>query len=527
MRNLFFVYLKLYIFFISNVSIKNFLAIPFKTINLQYNESSKDFFSKIFSNDIYVNITLGTPKQIVKTLIKMEHDQFYIYSEGYSHDKSSTYKNLDIDSKSNFFYLEEKKSEELFYFQFFNSYNELIKIDEDNEKEIYKKIPMNFILIKNLEKNDFSLKWTTNDKKSPLLNNYGLIGLQYQNFNNSIFFIKSLKQSNEINNYVFSLFFINDKINSNNNINNDGYFIVGEDCFDTNNEKNIIKYAKAEQRYGFLKWDIIFDEIFSYPNDNDKNRNIINKNHQVELVIDKPYIIGTDDYQSFIHENFFEDLINKGVCHKKFISINTIYYGYYCDVESELFITKKFPELYLYSRELEEIFILNKNDLFFYDINYNNKDEHFCYFMILFINSKISLLKTRWTLGVPFFKKYRFLFDYDKKSVGFYNQSIFLDVQNDKEDKTKNNNNNSYVYDGDNNKIIKIIFIFILIILLIVLMGIFCKKYANSIKRKKKVNELIDDNYGYKEDKKKNLNINNNRNKNNDYNVELVNKNNI
>lgn len=47
-----------------------------------------------------------------------------------------------------------------------------------------------------------------------------------------------------------------------------------------------------------------------------------NKNQQVQLIIDKPYIIGTDEYESFIYINFFEELINKGVCFKKFISIN-------------------------------------------------------------------------------------------------------------------------------------------------------------------------------------------------------------
>lgn len=359
------------------------MVIPFNTINLQYNESSADYFSKIFSNDLYINISLGNPKQVVKSLLKMEQDQFYIYSNGYSYNISSTYKNLNNNSESFEYFSDEKKSEDIFYFQLYKPYKEFSQKLLQSQKSINEIIAINFILIKNYQKNDFSINWTTNDKRSPLLNNYGLVGLQYNipELNNKIFFIKSLKEAKVINNYLLSIFF-NNESKINNNLEPNGYLIIGEEISEENDN---IKFINDEKRHGIIKWDIIFDEIYSSFNylNNVKNKKYINKNQQVQLIIDKPYIIGTDEYESFIYINFFEELINKGVCFKKFISINTIYFGYYCDNYSQLFIQKYFPDLYFYSKELNELFIFNKKDLFFYNNVYNKKDEHFCFFMIL------------------------------------------------------------------------------------------------------------------------------------------------
>ena len=497
--NIIFIYLRFYIIISLIFYVTNFFAIPFETINLQYNETIKDYFSKLFSNDLYANIALGTPKQKVKFLLKMEQDQFYIYNNAYNHNKSSTFRIIE-DDKSSYYFTEEKISEDIFYLKDY--------LNETIEKKL---IPLNFILIKYEQKKDFSINWTTNDKRSPLLNNYGLIGLQYQitDSNNNIIFIKSLKESKAINNYIFSIFLTNE-----NNFNNNGYILIGEEIIDDK-----IKFIKAEKRYGLIKWDIIFDEIYSnnYLNNenNENNKTIINKNHQVQLVIDKPYIIGTDNYESFIYNNFFHDLIDKGVCFKKYISINTIYYGYYCDNSSELFISKKFPELYFYSKELNEIFILNKKDLFYYDDNYNNKNEYFCYFMILFTKLKFSLEKQSWILGIPFFKKYRFYFDYDKKLIGFYNQTSFNII---------NNNPEIQLIDNNYNNIFKYIFISgLLLIIIFVLLGFLCKKISNIIKNQKKINILNDNNYKYKIHRNRKGNKNNIY-KNDGLNIELVNK---
>ena len=524
-NNIFFNYCKIYLLYILLFPVNNFLAFPFGTINLRCNQSS-DYFSKIFSNDIYINLTLGTPNQMVKALLKMEFDEFLIYNNAYKYNESSSYQNLDKNKQSYSYFLKEKKSEDIFYFQNFNSYNELLNNEGKSE---YKKVIstlMNFKLVINNGK-DFSINWSTNDKKSPLLNNYGIVGLRYPVNNYSLLFVHNLKQNKVINNYSFSLIFsdyINNIKNSNinYNIDNNGYFILGEDL--NGDEINDIKYTRAEKRYSMIEWEIIFDEIYSYQSSQNKegsnSKYVINKAHQVELVVNKPYIVGTKEYESFIYDNFFKDLMNKDVCNKAFISINNIYYGYICDNSSELFTSALFPDLHFYNRELQEIFNLTKKDLFYYEKNYNNKDEHFCYFMILFSNIKLSMEKTKWSLGIPFFKKFRFMFDYDKKLVGFYsNMTCFIsrgNVQN-------GNKSNKKIMIGDNyNGNLKISVIIILIIVILFLIYFIYIKYFSKIKRKNKLNEL-DDDYDYETYKKEQLNIN--KNKDSEYNIELVNKN--
>jgi len=79
-----------------------------------------------------------------------------------------------------------------------------------------------------------------------------------------------------------------------------------------------------------------------------------------------------------------------------------------------------------------------------------------------------------WKLGKPFLKKFQFIFDQDKKLIGFY----------------KNIYNN--IYNND----IKIIFLFFLCIIIILLLGIFIFIFQKNNKRRKRINE-IDDGFDY------------------------------
>ena len=212
--NIFSLYFRIFIIFIYIVIVNNFLAIPFETINLEYDESTNNYFYKIYTNKIYINITLGTPKQTSKLLLKMDKELFYIHKDGFYYNESSTYKNLDINSKS-LITESENKSEDIFYFEFYNSYNDL---SNKNNKKIYKEFPMNFMLM------NYIVIWNLKNNKNP-----GEIGLQYinTNLNDSFVFIKALKETKEINNYIFSFIFNNKS--DNNVFNNDGYLIIGEE----------------------------------------------------------------------------------------------------------------------------------------------------------------------------------------------------------------------------------------------------------------------------------------------------------
>ena len=153
----------------------------------------------------------------------------------------------------------------------------------------------------------------------------GEIGLQYRNANlsDSILFVKSLKNSREIDNFIFSFVFKDDNKHKNKSFDYNGYFIVGAEPTDEEVWKDNIKNIKAANRNSLIKWDIIFDEIYSYMNNTEfeENKKIINKKHQAKLVVDKTFIVGTDEYESFVYEIFFRNLIDKNICFKKDINM--------------------------------------------------------------------------------------------------------------------------------------------------------------------------------------------------------------
>ena len=88
-----------------------------------------------------------------------------------------------------------------------------------------------------------------------------------------------------------------------------------------------------------------------------------------------------------------------------------------------------------------------------------------------------------WYFGKPFFQKYHLVFDYDNKKIGLYTKIL------NEGEKDDNNNKNK-------NLIIFIIVIIGLIIIIGVLIYILIKNYKKFTKRKR-ANELMDDNYDY------------------------------
>ena len=96
-----------------------------------------------------------------------------------------------------------------------------------------------------------------------------------------------------------------------------------------------------------------------------------------------------------------------------------------------------------------------------------------------------KLYNDNWCLGKPFFKKYEIVFDFDNLQIGLYTKII-----NDNESsKDESGNKNIFL-------IVSISVIAVLIIIIGLLIFWLIKCYINS-PRKKRANELIDDNYEY------------------------------
>lgn len=124
------------------------------------------------------------------------------------------------------------------------------------------------------------------------------------------------------------------------------------------------------------------------------------------------------------------------------------------------------------------------------------------YFLIIFKANNIPKTKDFWILGQPFYKKYTFSINVDEKIIFFYNPNL------SKEETTKRKKDNERNYIN----IKKIIFIIITVIIFVglLILAFFIGKKM-SVERKKRANELKDDNYEYfPETKENNLGIDDN-----------------
>ena len=109
-----------------------------------------------------------------------------------------------------------------------------------------------------------------------------------------------------------------------------------------------------------------------------------------------------------------------------------------------------------------------------------------------------------WKLGEPFFSKFQFTFNQEQKTVGFYNSKLEKISNEDFMKNLEQENNNSSK--GNSKTVLYIILIVIGVLILIALAYFLGKKFNES--RKRRANELKDDDFDYSADKKGNSNSN-------------------
>jgi hypothetical protein len=227
----------------------------------------------------------------------------------------------------------------------------------------------------------------------------------------------------------------NNEIYKKNNI--DYLLIIGDDTYEFFNEKNINKYVSEKydkNKYieknklndyivneGFyFVWKIIFNSIYI-----NINKEVINMEQIKNIFLDNDYglISGTGEYRNLIEKHFFNEYINKSKCAIDILKTKDLGNFYYYECDSDININN-FPNLYFKSKNFQYEFQLTKDDLF-------AKDNDKIYFLIVFEFSRTNT----WKLGKPFLEKYLFSYNYDAKTVIFYNDNLPKDESN-----TNNNN---------------------------------------------------------------------------------------
>ena len=451
--------------------------IPFGLINIKISNNTSDIINNIIYNTIYVNLSIGTPPQIIPFELSSNSQTFSVPVSQFAQNKSSSFEYV---SKNEISYEYEDVTD---------GYN---CKDVLNLNNITKKQKINFIL------------GTKYENKNNVL---GIIGLKIpKRVQFGVYpFFHSLRNAGYINSYTWTLkYFDNvsliDTIYYNKNKNNIiGEFIFGDDPHNYESEKekyNLTEYYKVTplSSNGDIYWDIEFSSIYILSKNNSEtseNKNKISKiniegSKKAQILPELGFMVGPKEFYESIKENFFKKYIEQNICQEKKISI--YFYNYIeCNYNS-IFKVNTFPNICFEHIGFETIFNLTYKDLFIVD-KINNK-----YIFLIFYKEHYS----NWVVGPIFLRKFQFVFNEDFKTIGYYKSTDYFrgvdDVQRG-EKQINNDENIKYAF------LIILIFVFSF---LLILFGMFCQKKFFNRNRKIRANEL-EDNFSYES------NFNNNK----------------
>ena len=453
--------------FIINYTYQSIIVIPFKTFQNPEPEKFKnnsDIFIYWAKNILYTTTLMGTPPQNITLLLNSQ-----------SFGSSIFYHMCDVPISS----YEKEKSSSYFLVKYINSYstmknasliNETIYLYSDlTTKELKPYKPFTIVYSQNeKEEQGNSYEYHTNTCMN--------IGFQLSWINlheretNLILQLK--KDLQVIETQDFTLEYLTK---------NEGRIIIGIEPHFYDKEKYYekqyrISYAVSNEGINQRDFFLNFDNIFV----NYKNKfsgKIFNESislvKSAKIMIDSGMVSAPRGYKEIIDRIFFNDLIKEGKCYK---GETNDYYSYFCDKIYEDEIRNNFPNIYFDMKQFHKIFELTYGDLF------RIKNDKI-YFLVYFRQINFGNF---FEFGKIFLQKYSFTFNPQSKMIGYYN----FDLPGGKKAKEKNKEKkffeNIYIWIG----------IFIAIFIFGILGFLFGKIMYYKV-RKKRVNEVEDDNYDY------------------------------
>ena len=447
------------------------IILPFKKISIEDFNGRKTIDDLITFN-IYTNISMGTPPQIVAHFIEQDDYCFNFKKRilSYNNVKSSQFL---------------ENYENLTNFWFDNKQSSTFIMDNDKGfcSDVYY-----FITLNNTVKKCESLRHNINLSDILDKQKCGIIGLDPKSskkFNTSklhISFLEELKEKDVISENSLTILYEenNSLLNYNNNINL-GTIIIGESPHIFSPDK----YDKEDIIVNLEKdWSILVNEVkFNSPKSNYTEGSI-------ELIFSliSGFIKGSSLYRKEIDKIFFSELITNNLCTVELLDENVFpneYYVYSCENNKDMQENiKSFPTLYFEIKTNNLTFSFTYNELFKV---FNDR----LYFMIIFQDQKYSSFLHSWTVGDIFLRKYLTTYNYESKTIIFYRNQV--DEMNLKSQLIKkpidlDQKNNFYKYFRTILEVIMGIFIILILYLLY-------RKYRST--RKIHANELEDSNYTY------------------------------
>ena len=479
--------------------IKTIIVLPFqlselKEDNAGMNYSSTDFFNDFIHIDFYSSINISNSDLKILARITPDNYTFFLSEDeckrnsinnvqnyliitrkGYKIYNSLSYKNISKLNNNLTNYKNGGIISEIF--SFYNTSKlscQYLSYNHKDDKDIDTCINLNNLKI--------IIEEYTENKIC------AVIGMGKPNINavEEINFINELKRINAIDDYSFTYKYITST---------DGQIIIGglpHEYYDNSKFYKENQFIKINTKYpnnDIFPWSISFNSIFLEKENNEKIS--IQNNANSFLIPNLGFIIGTIQYKKIIMDNFFKLLIDEGICTLEKISNKSKYYNikfeifeiFSCDIyQIKVGHKSSFPKIKFQQNDFEFIFFLN-----FYYLFMEFKERY--YFLVIFPEEKYQ--NNNWYLGLPFLKRYQFIFNYNSKTIGFY-------IENSKEKNKTNEIENKKKGNLLNNSHIRIIIeIAVGIILIGLIFGAFFIGKRINNQRKKRANELSDDNFDY------------------------------
>ena len=259
------------------------IVFPFKEIEVNETDPN-NFYNQIYLNNIYTKIKIGKPEQSILAIFNSNNNNLMIKDipklyniEGrntydYSNSKE-TFKNITDINKENFIT------------KGYSIINETIELYEEKNYKNKKKIK-NFQL-------ELINKFDYNNKEKMLSAEIGL-----KNDGSEISFIKQLLNNNIIDSEIITIKYSSD---------NEGYICLGENPGLSGEKKSV----NITNIYDGAKFQMNMDYVYIKYN---KGRTFFSDINLV-FYLEQGIILASDGYQKSIYEKFFQEQINKELCH--------------------------------------------------------------------------------------------------------------------------------------------------------------------------------------------------------------------
>ena len=441
---------------VESTSNKRLISIPFSipSPDLQSIVDSKTFFQNYFSQKLVVDFTLGekNPYNINGIIDQDEACLEFIEDNGNNFKKYSPKDSSSFNIRTEKIYKSYQPDEYMVLGSDFFSF------------DINEKYNISFRFFQTKNESDIDYNKIKNKKYIVKLGLDLLSRDIYYDVRCPQFFYDTKKIAN-LSKYLLSFEFTE---------NNKGNIIYGNELYIYNKKKyHESQYIGA---YASVNHQVWFNRIYL---DNDKY-NITNGTNGI-FDYNCGIILAPRKFHDNINKLFY-DYMKNGICQEDNLIYNEThnYSIYSCDGKNFENKAKNFPNIIFASKGFEYNFELDYNDLF-------KKIGDKYYFIIVIVEKKNELMDNTWILGQPFYKKFQFTSNLDANWVGFYNPNKPI-IEEPEESESEGLSTTAKT-------MIIIAALCVFFIGLAIAMFFLGQKLRND--RKKRANELTDDNYDY------------------------------